>query len=820
MNIAFDIDGVLTNIEKYQLEVAGKFYKEKYGKDIKNPEGFDVKEIFEIGQEEFMDFWTKHLLPYSIKELSRLGSSKYITKLKEEGNSIFIITSREFTDKDNILGVIMRRVVLWWLKKEGIPYDKIIFCSDDKTKAIKDNHIQVIVEDSPKNIAEIAAITDVICMDAQYNRFIEHSRVKHVSSMEEMYDAVNEIRNRVREEIKTAGEIKTGLPSKDLVHRKFYSEQQSQLFIPEETIFEFIYRINKDNMSNEALDYYGTKLTFKEFFAKIEECAKALKLKGIGKGDIVTICMPNTPEGVIAFYAVNKIGAVANMIHPLSSETEILRYLNEAESKIAIAIDTVYEKIDKIKDFTKLEHIIMVSPKESMPLPKKIGFTVLAFAKKHDLIKKLDELSANVGRKLKLSKESFSIVPGSIKKTMKSVNGADIVGEKYELWDSFIKSGKEYNGDTLGSFEKNEMAVLLHTGGSSGVSKGVMLSNENFNANTVQLKYTIPFYEAGDKLLAITPIFHGFGLADCVHTALGVNMSTILLPNYDQKSYTQAILKKPALVLGVPTLLNATIKNPKLQKIDAPFNLFISGGDHLFSEKEEEANHYLETHNAKSRVRKGYGMTECLAAVTFTGLGANKVGSVGIPLPLNKIKIINPTTKEELGFNQEGEICISGPTVMLGYYKNTEETQNTLFTDENGDVWLQSKDLGYIDEDGLLHYTGRAKRVIVSAGYNVYPQQIEQILASHPAIEQAVVVGSPDEYKVQLPKAFVTLKKGFSNNATIQQELYELCKTSLAKYAIPFEFEIVDSLPVTLYNKVDYKAMEELEKQKKKKLVK
>ena len=814
MNIAFDIDGVLTNIEKYQLEVARAFYKKKYNRDIVNPEGFSVKEIYDVTDEEFMDFWSSHLLSYSIKELSRVGASECIKKLANEGNNIFIITSRELADKDNFLGKLMRSIVKYWLKREGIPYSKIVFCNGDKVEAIKQNQIQVMVEDDPKNITSLCEYVKVICMDAGYNEKIKHPNVTHVRNFNDIYEEVQRIRKDIRAYLDNPITARSGKMSIDQVHRRFYNEKQANLFLTDESIYEFVYRNNKDNMRSLAIDYYDHKMTFKNFFDKVDECARALVAYGVHRKDIVSVCMPNTPEAVIMVYAINKIGAVANMIHPMSGEEEIKHYLQETNSKFVLAIDMSVDKLKRIIGNTGVNKVVVTTPAISMPMSKRVGYKFLSFIKKYNITSLNDSIDEKSNVRFSLSHKFLSLVPNSIKKQMKSVTHVELDNDTFVSWSTFIKSGKKIKGDVHAKFDKDEMAFILHTGGSTGASKGVMLSNENVNANTIQLQFSMPPYQADDKVLAITPIFHGFGLVDCIHNAFAVNMSVILLPQYERESYTKALLKKPFLVIGVPTLLDSTIHLKELQNIDQPYTLFISGGSPLFREKEEEANAYTLSHNGKYLTAKGGGMTEATAAFSFTMDGANKPESVGVPLPLNKIKIIDPTTGNELGPNEQGEICICGPTVMLGYYNDEEETRKALQVHEDGKTWLHTGDVGYLDEDGILFYTGRIKRMIISSGYNIYPQQIEKVFMQHPNVCDTVIIGIPDDHKGHVAKAFIVLKNKNVNIERLKKEIYDLCYKHLAKYAIPIEIEVVDSLPKTLYNKTDFRKVEEEELEK------
>ncbi len=817
MNIGFDIDGVLTDLSHFQLDIAREFFLKKYGRGIVNEAGYSIYDIYDASDKEFKEFWTRYIVPYSLRILARPGAKECVQNLIKEGNTIYIITSRIFADRNDLLGSMMRKAVLHWLKKEGISFEKIVFCNGSKIEAIKKFNIQVMVEDSPDNIKELINYTDIVCMDAKYNEYLSDPRIHRVTDFMGVYESIRAIRKKVRDKLDHVDVPLTGKMSVDQIYHKYYDDRQAHLFVPEMSIYEFIYDNNKDNLDALAIDYYNRKITFRSFFKKIEECAKALKASGVKRQDIVSICMPNTPEAIIMLYAVNKIGAVANMIHPLSSEEEIKHYLVETKSEFVLAIDMSVSKIQNIIADTLVRQVVVATPGNYMPLPQKEGYKILAFAKKHKLVELADRLADKTVKGLKLHRNSFKLVPSSVRKQMKSVSVAHY-DETFISWQSFIASGRSYQDETLEHFAKNEMAFILHTGGSTGESKGVMLSNENVNANTIQLKYAMPPYEAGDKILAVTPIFHGFGLADCIHNAFGVSLSVILLPQFEMESYTQALLKHPFLVIGVPTLLDATIHLPELQNIDQPYDVFISGGAPLFKEKEEAANHFSRTHNGQYDTCKGGGMTETTAAFTFTMMGANKLESVGIPLPLNTVKIVDPKTGEELGPNEKGEICINGPSVMLGYYNDEEETSKALRKHADGMVWLHTGDIGYFDEDGLLYYSDRMKRMIITSGYNVYPQQIEKVIMMHPDVTDTVAVAIPDNRKGQVAKVFMVLRDG-ANEEKVVRELKLLCQKYLAKFSIPVAFETVASLPKTLYNKTDYRKLEAQEADKAKQKV-
>lgn len=773
MNIGFDIDGVLTNIGRFQIQEGRKYFK----REPINKKGFTIQEMFGCTKEEEHDFWANpkynNLLKYSIAYPARIGIARTIKQLHDDGDNIYIITSRKFTDNDNLSGKIMRTIVKEWLKANKIEYDKIIFCGDSKLEAIQDNYISIMVEDNINNIKELSEYTNIICVDCDYNQSISEDMAKRVnlSDLNSLRNAVIDIKNKNIKNRKDPITVLSGKLSIDKPHMKYYSELQSKVLNPSISIYDYLRKCNKDNLNSKAISYFGTYLSFNDFFKKIDEAAKGFKEIGINKGDIVTVCMPNTPEGVITFYALNKIGAVANMIHPLSSEVEIKNYLNEVNSKAMVMIDICFNKVKSIINETSINHCIVVSPSDSMPPLLKIGYSYL-----------------NRDKKIDYSND-----------------------ERFLPWDSFIKNGKKYNGVSEETWQNNEMAVILHTGGSTGTPKGVMLSNENFNTNVEQLKFTIPSYKKGDSLLAITPIFHGFGLANCVHTALCVNMFVSLLPQYDTTFFTKTLLKdKSNLILGVPTLWDAMLKNEKLQKSDLSFlKVLISGGDNLPEKLETQLNNFLKEHNAPNKVFKGYGMTECLAAFAFSQPNANEISSVGIPLPQNNVKIVKPGTCEEVEANTEGEICINGPSVMLGYYNNIDETNDVLKMHDDNKLWLHTGDVGYRTEDGILYYTQRIKRIIISSGYNIYPNQIEQAIREHEDVKDCAVVGIPHPYKVNVPKAYIVLNDNSIESVKTKEEIGELCKQHLSKFSLPKEYEIVSELPKTLMGKIDYQKLEQ-----------
>ena len=557
---------------------------------------------------------------------------------------------------------------------------------------------------------------------------------------------------------------------------KYYKKNEREVEVPDMSLYEFIRSRNEYNMENIALSYFGTKITYHELFYRIDICAKAMRSQGIRPGDVVSICLPNIPESVVAFYATSKIGAVANMIHPLSSEEEIKQTIIDTKSVMLFTINFNYKKIKNIISETNIYKTILLSPRDSMDTTTSIGYYVLE------------------DRKVKLPKND----------------------ESFQLWKDFIKKGKSYNHNVEVKTTKDSQAVILHSGGTSGKPKSIVISNGNINVVVDQAKIALPDNDRSDKMLGILPMFHCFGLVECVHYPLGIGCTLIQVPKFDASRFDKLLKKyKPTIIAGVPTLFEAMLGNKHMDDIDlSNAKYVVSGGDSLNEERNKRLNDFLKAHHCKHGVVQGYGMTETSGGCIFSTTNSYTLGSVGIPLPSNDLKIVDPDTKEEVETGQIGEILISGPSVMMGYLDDEEETNRVLEKDKKGKIWVHSGDLGYINENGCLFFVQRLKRLIISSGYNVYPTYIEEVLNKHPNIINSCVIGVPHPYKVQVPKAFIVLKNDVKDTMRVRAEIKEYCEKNLAKYMIPKEFVFRESLPKTMIGKVDYKQLEDKEKNK------
>ena len=559
---------------------------------------------------------------------------------------------------------------------------------------------------------------------------------------------------------------------------EYYSREERKIKFTTKSIYDYMVDSVGNDKDYIALNYFENRIPYYDLLDNIDKCARALREYGVKEGDIVTICMPNMPEAIYIFYACNKIGAVSDIIHPLSSPEQVKFYLNESKSRFLFLVDFNYDKYKDIISNSLVYKTILVSPKESMPIGLSIGYTLT--------------------RGLTLKRPKY-------------------VDTEYMSWKNFILRGISSNKNFHSKMKKDDLALILHSGGTTGSPKGIMISNYSFNAIAQQGAVNVIDVRPRDKIVTILPIFHGFGLGICVHTPLCLKVETILMPEYDANRFYKIWKNdKPHVILGVPTLWEGMMSNKKFDSVDmSQLKYIISGGDHLTVAAETKINTFLHQHGAKVNIKKGYGMTESVAATAYTFPGTNEPGSIGIPMVGNIYKICNPDTNEELPIGEEGEICVNGPTLMMGYLNNEEETKKILRRHDDGKLWLHTGDIGYISANGIVYFTQRLKRMIVVSGFNVYPSMIESVLAKHKAVEKVCVIGIPHSYKMHVPKAFIVLKKGYIADSKLKRELKDLCKRELAVYSIPKEFEFRDELPKTLYNKIDYRSLEKEEENKK-----
>lgn len=556
---------------------------------------------------------------------------------------------------------------------------------------------------------------------------------------------------------------------------KYFGDMPAHLDYPKGSMYEAVKEsaVTKKKMNSVAYEFQGKKTNYKQFLNKIEVLGKAYKSIGIDEGDMVTVCMPNTPQGVDTFYALNRIGAVPAMIHPLSAVGEIAFYINSTQSKAVLVVDLFYEKVlEALKQVKHPVKVVVAHIKDELPFPLNMLYPLTVKKK-----------------------------PAPLPKDNKNVID----------WSDFISGGKKVK--LSDKFPKAEdTAVILFSGGTTGTSKGIQLTNLNMNALAAQVAANAGFTMEGLRMFSVMPLFHGFGLGVGIHTALMASGTCIIIPQFTIKTYARDVKKyKPNVIVGVPTLYEALLRSEGFDFDLSFLRGMFCGGDSLSVELKKKVDKFLKDHNATIQVREGYGTTECVTASCLTPYDTYREGSIGIPLSDTYYTIVNPNNDTELPYGEEGEICICGPTVMKGYLNNAEETASTLRRHEDGNLWLHTGDLGYMDEDGFVYYKQRMKRLIIVSGINVYPSQVENAIDAHPDVLLSCAVGIPDPYKMHVVKAFVVLRQGVEPSDKIKEEIIENCKKNVSRYGVPREIEFRTELPKTLVGKVAYRVLEEEE---------
>ena len=562
----------------------------------------------------------------------------------------------------------------------------------------------------------------------------------------------------------------TGYPSVDKPWLKYYSEEAINASLPECTVYELLWRENKNYLNDTALNYYGRKITYSQLFDEIEKTAKSFSKLGVKKGDIVVMCTVNTPEMIYAFYALNRLGAIVNMVDPRTNVAGIHEYIVESEAQFVITINLAYPAIKKAIKGTSAENIIVISPSDSLPSIAKLLYNI-----------------KNKSPKLE---------------------------EKAIGWKEFVELGSDATPEYI-PYTKDTCCVMAHTGGTTGFPKGVMLSNDNLNAMTHGYRYLgIPF-ERRQRYFNDLPPFIMYGLCLATHTTLVYGQEVILYPVFNSKEFPKQFIKyKPHHFSATVDHLKYFSTNKETQNADLTnFITAAVGGDSVSHELEQEVNEFLRTHNCKYEVVKGYGMTELAATAVTSFTGANAIGSVGVPLVSNNIKIVDMDTMQEMKYNQTGEIWISSPSMMLGYYKKPDETSKIIISDQHGQKWIRTGDLGHMTEDGLLFHEGRIRRIYLTAydgqPAKIFPMLIEGALKKSPFVRECSVIGrkckGSDNYETV---AFIVKHDLNVDEAQIIKELSIVCSENVPTYMLPVEYRFIEELPHTPIGKIDFRVLE------------
>ena len=562
---------------------------------------------------------------------------------------------------------------------------------------------------------------------------------------------------------------------------KYLDGSPASLDYPDLSVYGMFEKNCRECPDADALIFFGVKTTRPLLHEKIVRMSRKFAQIGIKKGDTVIVCLPNAPQAVVSFYALNRLGAIPAPIHPLSAAPEIESYAKLVSAKTAITLDGFFPRFAEIQNAAGFERIIVCSLKPEMGLLTKIGF------------------SLGTGRRIKKVPYSEAVL-----------NWAE------------LESGQTPSGEEPTELERpdpiaaDEMALILFSGGSTALPKAIMLSNRNCNALAMQMNALGGPALHGDKMLSILPVFHGFGLAVGIHSMLIHSGTCILVPKFRADTLAALIKKhRPQFMAGVPTLYDALAADKKFGKIPlASFKGLFCGGDSLSPEIKKRFDAVLQKGGSKIMLREGYGLTESVTACAIVPRSEYRERSFGVPCPDNWLKVVKPGTEEECQAMEDGEICVSGPTVMLGYYNDPGATAEVLKKHKDSRLWLHTEDIGCMDADGFFYFKQRSKRIIKTSGIAVYPSHIEDVLNKHPAVRMACAIGVPHESRGEDPKAYIMLKEGYKGTEELKQDIIENCKNHLMPYSRPRSIEFIDEMPMTRVGKVSFRELEEIERGK------
>ena len=551
---------------------------------------------------------------------------------------------------------------------------------------------------------------------------------------------------------------------------KYYDQKFIDQTLPALSAFEYVCQRSKNHLNDTALEYYGRKFTYADLIVNVKKTAAALRGAGVKKGDIVTVVSVMTPEVIALFYAADMIGATLNLVDPRYSVEGIREYIEEVDSHLLVCLNVVYERCRQAAKRTNVEKVIVLSPADSLPPVMAVGYKLTTPDK--------NKYASNVIR-----------------------------------WKQFIKGG-EGQSTAAEPYDPDHACVVVHTGGTTGSPKGVMLTDDCFNGIALQFQAYPKLFHRGQKLMNVMPPFIAYGFACGIHLPLVLGFTVVIIPNLDPAKLGSLVLKhKPEHMFGVPTHYQQLAADPKLRDKDLSFIInYAAGGDSLSRGAEQTVNDFLAAHGARYPIAKGYGMTEVSSAATVAAGLDNKPGSVGIPMVNTVVAAFEPGTDQELPIGQRGELCISGPCLMKGYYNKADETAMILRRHPDGRIWVHTGDMGYLDEDGFVFLDSRIKRMIIRHdGFKVFPSMIENVVSRHPAVHQCSVVGCADKDHTQgrLPFVYIVLKADTTaKKKQVIRELERMCAEELPEYVQPVAYKFISSMPMTPVGKVDYRQLE------------
>ena len=558
---------------------------------------------------------------------------------------------------------------------------------------------------------------------------------------------------------------------------------RSTMDYPDLTMYELVARAARRFPAYPALTFMGKHISYEELLDQIDRAAACLRKIGFKTGDVITICLPNVPHAVVIFYAVNRIGGICNMVHPLTTAEEMSHYIRTTRSDYLLVLDAMLEKHLEILPESRIRRTIVCSLMDYLSFGLKIGFFVTK------------------GRKIAATPKH----------------------PRYLNWRDFMDLAPADPGYRR-EVDAHGCAVYLHSGGTTGTPKTIMLSSYNFNVLAIQGPQLVgitnadqPDYDpVGMSMITILPLFHGFGLCMGLHTMLVNGLCAILIPQFSPKVLAKAIIKeRPSFIAAVPTLYEGLLQSTELRKADLScLKAVFCGGDSLPKDLKSRVDAFIKQQNGSCTLREGYGLTETVTVCTVNPMLDTRGNSIGLPLADVLMKVVIPGTCDEVEPGQDGEFCVHAPTVMLGYLDDPEATAETVRQHPDGLNWVHTGDYGNMDQDGFFHFKQRMKRILKVSGVSVFPSQIEDAATALPGVRMACAIGVPHPYKMKVVKLFVVPEPGVTDLEKLAQQITQHFEETVITYAVPREIEFCADLPRTKVGKIDFVALERIEMEK------
>lgn len=595
-----------------------------------------------------------------------------------------------------------------------------------------------------------------------------------------------QLRDRYLSDLST-GELQgppTGYASIDKPWFRFYNKENVGKDLEFKKIDKYLFDCNKGHLDDIALVYFKKEITFKELREKIDKYASYFYNTGIKEGDIVSVLMPTTPECVYVFYALRVIGAIPDMIDPRANPETLNFYFKENKSKYMYVLDDCAPKLERAMEGTDIKNIILGKVSTEMPSMTKFVYEKFLHKNKKKNKKIYEEL-----------KKDYKVI--------------DLINEidNYEM-KPFVEA----------EYKKGELALIEHSSGTTSTPKGIKLTSDNINAIAFQYNLSNLEIKRQDKFLSCIPAFAAFGMIANVHLPLSLGLKTIIIPDPSGDNIEKAFLEyQPQHILTVVSNLEKVAKSKKIKDL----SYFISpgcGGYELLPSKRNEIENLFREKGCNKKILTGWGASEVSSTTCLESPNCVKDLSSGVPLAQNVVSVFDKDTNEELNYleESEGDLYISGPTVMIGYLNNDKLTEKSIFVDEAGTRWYKTGDTGYLDKDGRVFVKGRDDRMIIIGhnGKKVCPLPIEEVINSVPEVECCIVVKADSNLGI-VPKAFIVLKDAEANQAVVLNKIMDACLEKLDKKVIPEDFEFIDSMPMTPMDKINYKKLENTKIQKK-----